>query len=110
MIENYRTQSVWKHFMRNQNIQRGLDQAGFKSVTFVPSSPTGLSGNTGFGLAWEGTTGRTYQVEQSSDLELWRYSMDGLVVASNNPARWTDSQLAPTHRFYRVFQFGAASE
>jgi len=32
MIENYLNGSVWKKFMRNESIKRGLERAGFKSV------------------------------------------------------------------------------
>jgi len=35
MIENYRTGSVWKRFMQNPDIQRGLQKAGFTSITGV---------------------------------------------------------------------------
>ncbi len=35
MIENYRTQAVWKRFMKNANVQRGLEVAGFLPVTDV---------------------------------------------------------------------------
>jgi hypothetical protein len=39
MIENYRTGSVWKRFMKNANIQQGLQAAGFEPVTGVSNSP-----------------------------------------------------------------------
>ena len=29
MIENYRTQRVWRRFMQNDVVQRGLQRAGF---------------------------------------------------------------------------------
>lgn len=35
MIENYRTGSVWKRFMQNPDIQRGLQAAGFTKITRV---------------------------------------------------------------------------
>jgi len=35
MIENYRTQSIWKRFMQNPDIQRGLQAAGFTTITGV---------------------------------------------------------------------------
>ncbi len=35
MIENYRTQSIWKRFMQNADIQRGLQATGFTSITLV---------------------------------------------------------------------------
>lgn len=45
MIENYRTQTVWNLFMQNADIQRGLQQAGFKSTLGVAEEipdPTGF--------------------------------------------------------------------
>ena len=41
MIENYRTGKVWKRFMKNEDIQRGLAVAGFTTVTSV-DDPTPL--------------------------------------------------------------------
>src|ERR1022692_2878689 len=35
MIENYRTQRVWRLFMQNAEVQRGLQRAGFVSLPFV---------------------------------------------------------------------------
>ena len=35
MIENYRTGKVWKRFMQNPDVQRGLKVAGFLTVTGV---------------------------------------------------------------------------
>jgi len=35
MIENYRTGKVWKRFMKNPDVQRGLQVAGFQTVTGV---------------------------------------------------------------------------
>jgi hypothetical protein len=35
MIENYRNGNVWKRFMKNADIQRGLAVAGFSTVTSV---------------------------------------------------------------------------
>ena len=40
MIENYRTQKVWNRFMQNPDVQRGLANARFTSVTAVPLSMT----------------------------------------------------------------------
>ncbi len=33
MIENYRNQRVWRRFMRNEQIQRGMERAGFVPFT-----------------------------------------------------------------------------
>ena len=29
MIENYRTGLLWKYFMKNEDVQKGLDELGF---------------------------------------------------------------------------------
>ncbi len=41
MIENYRTGSVWKRFMKNPDVQRGLQAAGFQPVTGVKENGSG---------------------------------------------------------------------
>jgi hypothetical protein len=35
MIENHRTQKVWRLFMRNVEVQRGLERAGFVPLAFM---------------------------------------------------------------------------
>jgi len=42
MIENYRTGKVWQRFMRNADIQRGLQKAGFTIVNAVDETPHAL--------------------------------------------------------------------
>lgn len=39
MIENYRTERVWRRFMRSQIVQRGLQRAGFVPVSFRMATP-----------------------------------------------------------------------
>jgi hypothetical protein len=39
MIENYRTGRVWQRFMSNPDVQRGLQQANFQTVTDVKELP-----------------------------------------------------------------------
>jgi len=36
MVENYRSQCVWRRFRRSPEIQRGLLAAGFTQLAFVP--------------------------------------------------------------------------
>jgi hypothetical protein len=39
MIENYRTQHVWRLFMRNEEVQRGLQRAGFVHRNSLQNPP-----------------------------------------------------------------------
>lgn len=45
MIENYRTGLIWKYFMQNEYVKRGLDAAGF--VPGALDEPTALASCTG---------------------------------------------------------------
>lgn len=114
MIENYRTQKVWKLFMQNPEIQRGLQKAGFVSLPYVLLNLQSQPVQSLIGLVWDATPGRTYQVEYSTDLNSWFASPTGEVTATGSTASWTDSgplstaapPFAVPTRFYRVFQFG----
>jgi hypothetical protein len=107
MIENYRSQKVWSIFMRNEEVQRGLQRAGFVNLGWrqLQSPQTDSVSNT-FTLSWAATAGRTYQVEYSPDLFTWFGSPVGQITASGGTASFSDS-LGATQRFYRVFQFGS---
>jgi hypothetical protein len=115
MIENYRNQNVWRLFMQNSEIQRGLQRAGFVSLPFVPLAAQAQPGQNAVTLTWPATSGRTYQVEYSTNLINWFASPTGEVTATNSAASWTDSgppdtssvPFSDTEKFYRVFQFGS---
>ncbi len=115
MIENYRTQRVWKLFMQNAEVQRGLQRAGFVSLPLVPIQPQALPSQNAFSLTWNSVTGRTYQVEYSPDLiNTWFFCPGGEVTATNSTSSWTDTGPPGTanapfnvsQRFYRVYQYG----
>jgi hypothetical protein len=106
MIENYRTQRVWQLFMQNEEIQRGLQSAGFVSLPFIGVNINALRGQNSFTLTWGAAAGRTYQVEYSPDLNSWFSATEGEVTATNSTASWTDGNSYNSQRFYRVFQFG----
>src|SRR5439155_5339359 len=90
MIENYRTQKVWKLFMKNDEVQRGLQRAGFVSLSFVPLRPQALPDQNLFTLSWDATAGKTYEVEYSGDLDAW-FMSPANVVAAGSTATWNDS-------------------
>lgn len=114
MIENYRTQRVWRRFLHAPEIQRGLERAGFTPVTFVPASIIADPLNGRFSLVWPTTPGTRYQVEYSPDLDRWFGSPTGSLAAGDASLLWVDSGPPATDalpsvvpaRFYRVFQFG----
>jgi hypothetical protein len=114
MIENYRTQKIWNVFMRNSEVQRGLQRAGFVSLAWAPLQAQADPAANTVTLTWNANVGRTYQVEYSPDLFSWFGSPAGEIVAAAGTAGWTDSgppatptaPLASAQRFYRVFQFG----
>ena len=113
-IENYRTQQVWKRFMRNPEIQLGLERAGFVKLGFASPKVTPVPDQGAMRLDWDTTNGRTYQVEYSPDLDSWFTSPTGQQTASGNRASWTDNGPPATftrppdalQRFYKVLQFG----
>ena len=115
MIENYRTQRVWRLFMQNEEVQRGLQRAGFVSLPFVALTVQPLPDQNTFTLTWDASAGSTYQVEYSPDLVSWFASPTGEVIATGPTASWNDSGPPGTaalpftvdKRFYRVFQFGS---
>jgi hypothetical protein len=115
MIENYRNQNVWRLFMQNAEIQRGLQQAGFVSLPFMPLTAQAQPAQSTVTLTWAATSNRTYQVEYSTNLISWFTSPTGEVTATNAIASWTDTgppgtltvPFSDTARFYRVFQFGS---
>jgi len=114
MIENYRTQRVWRLFMRNEEVQRGLQRAGFVPLAFVSPRLQTLPDQNAFNLSWEASAGRTYQVEYSSDISTWFASPTGELVTAGPTANWVDGgppataapPFAVPQRFYRIFQFG----
>src|ERR1022692_3439851 len=115
MIENYRTQRVWRLFMQNAEVQRGLQRAGFVSLPFVALTVQALPAENTLTLTWAASAGTTYQVEYSPDLVTWFASPTGEVIATGPTASWTDSgppatttvPFSDTERFYRVFQFAS---
>lgn len=114
MIENYRTQRVWRQFMQDEEVQRGLQRAGFVRLAFMTPKLAMQSAQNAFSLTWNAPVGRAYQVEYSPDLDTWFASPTGELIAAGPIASWTDAgppattvfPFAMPQRYYRVFQFG----
>ena len=114
MIENYRTQRVWRLFMKNEEVQRGLVRAGFTPLPYVIPALQLLPGDGNVVLGWNAQGGGIFQVEYSPDLQTWFSSPTGELLSNGPTASWTDSGPPGTpvipsgeqQRFYRVFQFG----
>src|ERR1017187_2945300 len=60
MIENYRTQRVWRLFMQNPEIQRGLQLAGFVPLPFIALTVSALPDQNTVTLNWNSLAGGTY--------------------------------------------------
>jgi hypothetical protein len=114
MIENYRTQKVWRLFMQNLEVERGLQQAGFVSLPFMALGLQPVPAQGAFELTWTASATRYYQVEYSPNLLSWAVSPGSVQATNNGPFNWLDTgppatvsppSAAPL-RIYRVFQLG----
>jgi len=115
MIENYRTQNIWRLFKQTPEVQRGLQRAGFVALPPVALNLQHSPTQRAYDLSWNpSSSNRFYQVEYSPDLFSWLVS-PGLVQATNTkPLNWQDkgppSTVSPPasapQRFYEVFQLG----
>jgi hypothetical protein len=101
--------------MKNAEIQRGLQRAGFVSLRFVPLQFQNQPAQNAFSLFWNAPTGGTFQVEYSPDLSTWFESPTGEVQTNNGGTlQWSDTgppatispPAATLQRLFRVFQFG----
>lgn len=113
MTENYRFQSVWRRFMRNPSVLRGLEAAGFIALPSVPVTLE-VSPDAEVTLHWIGESDRHYQVEYSPDLDRWFIATDGLVFSDVEGVSWRDIGPPATdqepgevpQRYYRVTRLG----
>ena len=86
MIENYRTGKVWKRFMANPDIQRGLQVAGFQSTQtgVIPGNPTGPLGfalEQNYPNPFNPSTVINYRVSVAGDVRLTVHDLLGREVA-----------------------------
>jgi hypothetical protein len=114
MIENYCAQRVWRRFMQNDIVQRGLQRVGFVPLLFAAAGLRLDPAQNAISLTWASPAGGAYQVEYSADLSSWFNSPTGDLRLQGPTATWTDSGPPATRahpftigqRFYRVLRFG----
>jgi streptogramin lyase len=75
-----------------------------RSITNNPAaqvvSPANLQLSTYPGLQIIGTVGRTYQIQASSDLNLW--STKATILLTSSPYLWIDQNPVSVNKFYRA--------
>jgi hypothetical protein len=85
MIENYRTGRVWQRFMANADVQRGLQRAGFTTITSVKdesSAPKEFSLHQNYPNPFNPTTSLSFVIGHSSFVSLKVYDLLGREVAT----------------------------
>lgn len=114
MIENYRTGSVWRRFMKSEIIRRGLNRAGFRDL---PSPQTRIHmapDRSRVSLRWNALPGFAYQVLYSADLRNWNPAATRTTSAVESELTWEDSGPPATEasppsvpaRFYLIHTLG----
>ncbi len=100
MIENYRSGKVWKTFMKNADVRRGLERAGFKAVdTKVGSNPSerprSLLLKQNYPNPFNSATVLEYELLRAGRITLTLHDVTGRSVRS----LYTGVQSAGPHRF-----------
>jgi hypothetical protein len=85
MIENYRNGRVWQRFMKNPDIQQGLQRAGFYPTSAVQSRstilPEALSLRQNYPNPFNASTTFSYQIRRQGHVRLQLYNLSGERVA-----------------------------
>jgi hypothetical protein len=84
MIENYRNQTVWSRFMQNQDVQRGLQAAGFSPIVAVKEEPVTAKSYMlfqNYPNPFNGTTTIRYMVPSEGHVRIRVFDLLGREVA-----------------------------
>ncbi|HQG44675.1 MAG TPA: glucoamylase family protein, partial [bacterium] len=122
MIENYRSGRVWKTFMKNADIRRGLERAGFRptgtGVDAHPSTlPQHLELEQNYPNPFNNATMMTYTLPRTGRVSLMLYDVQGRMVhrlvdsteaAGVHHIILTADRLASGIYFYRLVFDGSA--
>ena len=84
MIENYRNQAVWNRFMKNADVRRGLQQAGFTPLTSagpLAALPTTIELLPAYPNPFNPSTMITYRIPEAQPVRLTVFSLLGNEVA-----------------------------
>jgi hypothetical protein len=113
MIENYRTGKVWDRFMRNPDVARGLQVAGFAPLTAVPDDPVpgGYRLEQNYPNPFNPATSIRYRLPSAGRVVLSVYDLlgrevarlvDAVQPAGNHVARFDARGLAGGVYVYRL--------
>jgi hypothetical protein len=100
MIENYRSGKVWKTFMKNANVRRGLERAGFKPVeTRIEGKPDALPESLllrqNYPNPFNNATLLEYELPKPGRVSIILYDLAGRAVRT----LFSGAQSAGLHRF-----------
>jgi hypothetical protein len=115
MIENYRTGGIWQRMMDHPDIQRGLEVAGFETITGVAAEPaqpvTTISLSSSSPNPFTGSTLIVYRLARAGQASLDVYDVrgrrvgrlvDGVQSAGLHEATLDGANLPSGVYFYRL--------
>jgi hypothetical protein len=85
MMENYRTGSIWKAFMQNEDIKRGLQRAGFTEISSLnpdePGTPKLFNLRQNYPNPFNSKTMICFEIPQAGEVGLRLFDSRGCQIA-----------------------------